>query len=86
MNVLEHDLTVGAFVARRGERRLVERRQTPDRRRRGRPRIGHRVSVRFPDALYDEMRREARDRAVDLTYVIRERCERISDGRKSGMS
>jgi hypothetical protein len=45
-----------------------------ERRRRGRPRIGDQVRVRFPDALLDEMCREAIRREVDVTEIVRERC------------
>lgn len=48
-----------------------------DRRRPGRPRIGARVEVRIPDALFDDLWREARRRDMTIAEVIRDRCEGI---------
>jgi hypothetical protein len=52
-------------------------------RRRGRPRIGDRVAVRIPDALLDDLCREALRRQMDLSAVIRERCAAFSGTHKS---
>lgn len=54
-----------------------------ERRRRGRPRIGEQVRVRIPEALLDEMYREARRRGVDLTDVIRDRCSKNFEAHNS---
>lgn len=46
-----------------------------ERRRRGRPRVGDRVTVRIPDDLLDDICREAIQEGEDVSTIIRRRCE-----------